>query len=106
MASAAVELEPLVRQAGIREPLLPVIGNTTARSISAPRAIADELIAQLTSAVRWTESIEYLVAQGVHTFVEIGPQDVLTGLMKRIDRRSRRLSVQDSAGINALGAAL
>jgi [acyl-carrier-protein] S-malonyltransferase len=106
MASAAVKLELFVREADFQAPSLPVIGNTTASPISDRAAITAELVAQLTAAVRWTESIEYLLARGVDTFVEIGPKDVLTGLMKRIDRQSRRFSIQDPAGIDALGAAL
>jgi [acyl-carrier-protein] S-malonyltransferase len=106
MATAAVELEPFVERTDIQAPRIPVIGNTTAGLLSDRPAIVAELVAQLTSTVRWMESIEALLARGVDTFVEIGPKDVLTGLMKRIDRQSRRFSVQDPAGISALGAAL
>ena len=45
----------------------------------------DLLVAQLTSPVRWTESIQFMIGQGVTRFVEIGPKEVLTGLIKRID---------------------
>jgi [acyl-carrier-protein] S-malonyltransferase len=106
MATAAVQLESFVQKTDIEPPRVPVIGNTTASPISDRAEITAELVSQLTATVRWTESIEYLLARGVDTFVEIGPKDVLTGLMKRIDRQSRRFSVQDPAGISALGAAL
>jgi [acyl-carrier-protein] S-malonyltransferase len=106
MAAAAVELEKFVQEADIRPPRVPVIGNTTASPLPDRAAITAELVAQLTATVRWTESIEYLLVRGVDTFVEIGPKDVLTGLMKRIDRESRRFTVQDPAGISALGGAL
>jgi [acyl-carrier-protein] S-malonyltransferase len=106
MASAAVELTGFVELSDIGEPQLTIIGNTTARPIVDRSSITTELVTQLTSAVRWTETIEYLRAEGVNTFVEIGPKDVLSGLVKRIDRRARRFSIQDPAGIQVLGAAL
>ena len=106
MASAAAGLAPLVDKVALATPLSTVIGNTTAHPLPDRPAITAELVAQLTNAVRWTESIAYLLTQGVDTFVEIGPKDVLSGLVKRIDRRSRRFSIQDPIGISALGAAL
>jgi [acyl-carrier-protein] S-malonyltransferase len=65
-------------------PQIPVIGNLSARPLVAPHQIRDELIAQLTSPVRWTDSIEYMAANGATRFVEFGPGTVLTGLVKRI----------------------
>ncbi len=50
------------------------------------------LRAQLTHRVRWTESVRYMLAQGVTTFIEIGPGDVLVGLVKRIERKTTRLT--------------
>jgi [acyl-carrier-protein] S-malonyltransferase len=61
--------------------------------------IRDELVKQLTSTVRWVESVQYMIAQGVTTFVEIGPKDVLTGLIRRIDKSVQTVNVGDAAGI-------
>ena len=105
MEPAAAGLAPLVEKAPITTPRITVIGNTTVGPLPDRPSITAELVAQLTSTVRWTESIEFLLSIGVDTFVEIGPKDILSGLVKRIDRRSRRFSVQDPAGISALGAA-
>ncbi len=104
MTSAAAAFEPLVAQLAIRRPAIPIMGNTTAQALTESPPIRAELIAQLTSSVRWTESIHYLQEQGVDTFVEIGPRDVLTGLMKRIDRKARRFSIQDKEGIAKLAS--
>ncbi len=106
MASAAANFEPLVAQAQLSLPAVPVIGNTTARPLNDIAAIRQEMVDQLTSTVRWTESMQYLLAQGVEAFVEIGPKDVLSGLLKRIDRKMTRLNVESPAGIRNLGESL
>lgn len=74
-------------------PKVPVIGNVGAAPLIDAAAIREELGAQLTSSVRWTESIGALQAAGITRFVEIGPKDVLSGLVKRIDRNAERVSL-------------
>ena len=71
-----------------------VIANVTARPIATPDEIRAELKAQLTSPVRWTESVNYLSEQGVDTYLEVGPGDVLLGLVKRIDRGAQRVKFE------------
>lgn len=90
MATAAAEFAVAVNHTPLQSPSAPVIGNTTAQPLVDIAAIRAELIAQLTGSVRWTESMRYLRAQGVERFVEVGPGEVLTGLMKRIDRSAAR----------------
>lgn len=68
----------------ITEAKVPVVANTSASPIIHPDDIRAELQAQLTSPVRWTESVRWMHAQGVTDFVELGPKDVLCGLIKRI----------------------
>jgi len=80
---------------------LPVVGNVYARPIEYVD-VRDELEAQLTSPVRWAESIQYLVTQGVTRFVEVGPKDVLAGLVRRIDDSVTAMSVGDPSGIELL----
>jgi [acyl-carrier-protein] S-malonyltransferase len=58
--------------------------------LTGPEDIRAELKAQLTSQVRWTESMRYLLEVGIGRFVEVGPGDVLIGLVKRIDRQAER----------------
>lgn len=80
---------------------LPVIGNVSARPLQLSD-LRDELEAQLTSPVRWTESVQYLAQQGVTECIELGPKDVLAGLVRRIDSRLTALSVGDPKGIDLL----
>jgi [acyl-carrier-protein] S-malonyltransferase len=80
---------------------IPVVGNVYARPIEIID-VRDELEAQLTSPVRWTESVQYLARQGVTTCVEIGPKDVLAGLIRRIDTTLTAMSVGDPKGIELL----
>ncbi|MCB0116825.1 MAG: ACP S-malonyltransferase, partial [Caldilineaceae bacterium] len=64
-------------------------------------AIVDELAAQLTGSVKWTASMQRAVDAGVTVFAEIGPGNVLTGLIKRIARSAERINVADVAGVGA-----
>lgn len=91
MATAADEFAALVNETRLVAPERPIIGNVTATSLTTTGQIRAELKAQLTSTVRWTDSMQYLLAQGVDTCVEVGAGDVLSGLMKRIDRRVKRV---------------
>ena len=91
MASAAAEFALAVDNTPIETPQIPVIGNVSALPLSGPEEIRAELKAQLTSRVRWTETIQYLSGQSVTRVVEVGSGDVLRGLVKRIDRGMERL---------------
>lgn len=86
MVPAQQQFSEAVRAAPIRDPAVPLIGNVSARPLRTAAEIRADLNAQLTSRVRWTESIEYLRDQGVRTFLEIGTGNVLCGLLRRIDR--------------------
>jgi [acyl-carrier-protein] S-malonyltransferase len=94
MASASAEFAAALAATPLQAPKIPVIGNVTARPLDTVAEIRAELEAQLTSSVRWTESMTYLVAQGVESVMEIGPGDVLLSLMKRIDRNTTRLKFE------------
>ncbi len=93
MAPIKDEFARAVAEAPIAAPGVPVVGNLIARPLETEADIRHELVKQLTGPVRWTESVRYMVAQGVQTFVEFGPGTVLTGLIKRIDRRVGRVNV-------------
>jgi [acyl-carrier-protein] S-malonyltransferase len=80
---------------------VPVISNVYARPVQIID-IRDELEAQLTSPVRWTESVQYLAQQGITTCLEIGPKDVLAGLVRRIDNTLTAMSVSDPKSIELL----
>jgi [acyl-carrier-protein] S-malonyltransferase len=75
-----------LKATSIHRPQIPIIGNVSASSLMSAADVQSELQAQLTSRVRWTESIRAMIDDGVTTFIEMGPGSVLTGLLKRIDR--------------------
>ena len=86
-----------------KTPSIPVIGNVTALPLTTPEEVKTELRNQLTSPVQWQRTIEYMVKQGVTTFIEIGPAKVLTGLIKRINKEVTTQNIGDLAAIKALG---
>lgn len=83
MAGIRDEFAGVVAGTPISAAVIPVIANTSAQPITQPDDIRAELAAQLTSQVRWTDSVRRMAAQGVTHFVELGPKDVLCGLIKR-----------------------
>ncbi|MBQ2796487.1 MAG: ACP S-malonyltransferase [Tidjanibacter sp.] len=84
MASAKEELQRAIEQTEFRAPRCPVYQNVDARPHTSPEEIKTNLIAQLTSPVRWTQSVLAMVADGAEEFVELGPGKVLTGLVAKI----------------------
>ena len=101
MQGAAAELQIAIEATPIAAPRFPLIANMSAQPIQNVDDIRAELIAQLTGSVRWTESMQHALTAGVTHFVEIGPGDALTGMIKRIDRRATRLNVNDPSGVTA-----
>ena len=93
MAPAAREFAERVAGTPLQTPHTPVIGNVSAAALTTADAIRAELVAQLTSPVRWTESIRRMIADGANRFVELGPGTVLAGLVKRIDANVEVLNV-------------
>lgn len=102
MACIAGEFRQAVEATPLRDPALPVVANITARPLTSVAAIHEEMVGQLTSPVQWVASMQYLLNAGVTTFVELGPAEVLTGLLKRIDRSAKRVNVRNSADLHAL----
>lgn len=86
MAPAAEALGRAIADAGVRDAATPVIANLSAQPIQSASDIQEELRAQLTGSVRWTESVRFLASRGVDHFIEIGSGTVLGGLVKRILR--------------------
>lgn len=94
------EFGAVVDAAPIVDAQLPIVANVSAAPVNSAADIRAELKAQLTSPVRWTESVRWLIDQGVTQVLEVGPKDVLANLMKRIDRQIKRTNVGDTAEIN------
>ena len=94
MDSVADAFAAAVTAAPLSAARIPVVANVTARPITTPDEIRAELTAQLTAPVRWTDSVRQLGALGVDAYVEVGPGDVLLGLVKRIDRAAARVKFE------------
>ena len=102
VASAADRLRPAVEEIQFNEPRVPFFSTVTAQAEPAAR-IGSLLVEQLTTPVKFTQSVGALVREGVGTFVEVGPGTVLSGLVKRIDRSVTAVSVNNLAALNKLG---
>jgi len=87
-----------------RPPVIPIVGNTTAQPLTTAESIKDELLRQLCNCVQWQRSVEYMIGDGVSTFIEIGPGKVLAGLIKRIDRNVKILNIGDADAVRGLGS--
>lgn len=95
LASAASRLEDALTRISIDVPAVPVVNNVTATPLDNPEAIRRRLIEQLTSMVRWRESVEFLRDQGVARLVELGPGGTLTRLAGRIDPALNARAIQE-----------
>jgi [acyl-carrier-protein] S-malonyltransferase len=73
--------------------------NVDAALVTDPAALRNALVRQVTGAVRWTESMQLLIAAGVTNFVEVGPGKVLSGLLRQIDRSQKCAQVEDPASL-------
>jgi [acyl-carrier-protein] S-malonyltransferase len=101
MASAQPKLQAKLAGVAITAPAVPVIANVTARPHEGPEAVRARLVEQVTSSVRWEESMRYLIAQGFTRFIELGPGTALSGFMKRIDKNAQILNVADAASLES-----
>jgi [acyl-carrier-protein] S-malonyltransferase len=101
VARAADRLRPAVERIRFAEPIAPFMSTVTAKIEPAQR-MGTLLVDQLTAPVKFTQAARELAREGVKTFVEVGPGDVLSGLVKRIDRSVKSISVNSLAAIEKL----
>ncbi|OZB97752.1 ACP S-malonyltransferase [Paenibacillus sp. XY044] len=106
MKSAAEKLGEKLQPLHFNEPAIPVIANVTARPAASAGDIRGLLVEQVYSPVLWEDTVTYLVSQGVHTFVEIGPGNVLTGLIKKTDKSVKLINVSSLDSLETLKASL
>jgi [acyl-carrier-protein] S-malonyltransferase len=88
-----VELEAAINTTKFSTPICPVYQNVTAAAVSNPSDIQKNLIAQLTAPVKWTQSVQQMIADGATQFIEVGPGKVLQGLVKKINASAEAMSV-------------
>ena len=93
MEKAATEMTDKINESDFQNPNLPIISNVTAKAEKDSNMIKNLLIQQITSKVRWKESVEYMIKNGINEFVEIGPGKVLSGLVKRIDKNVKVVNI-------------
>jgi [acyl-carrier-protein] S-malonyltransferase len=86
MEPARQELAQAINETAFNHPICPIYQNVNAQAVTEPALIKENLIAQLTSPVRWTQIMQNMMADGATTFVEVGPGTVLQGLVKKVDK--------------------
>lgn len=91
-----------ISQLNFNTPEIPIVVNTTAKPVTTAGEVKEELLRQLCHCVQWQPSVEYMVGEGVSTFIEIGPGQVLSGLIKRISDKVRVLNMSDPESIKAV----
>jgi [acyl-carrier-protein] S-malonyltransferase len=106
MQPAQDALAPVLEDLRFVPARIPVVVNVDAALRIDGQALRDALVRQVTGAVRWTESMQLLIAQGVTNFVEVGPGKVLSGLLRQIDRSQKCGQAEDAASIEKLLTAL
>lgn len=95
MQPAQAGLKKSLQQAQFHYSLIPIISNVTAKPMEEATEIQQRLEEQLVSPVRWQESIEWMIEEGVDLFIELGPGSVLGGLVRKINRHVQVFSIQD-----------
>jgi [acyl-carrier-protein] S-malonyltransferase len=87
MEPARLELEAAIKETTFKVPVCPIYQNVTAKGVTDPAEIQQNLINQLTGAVRWTQTMQHMIGDGASSFTEVGPGKVLQGLLKKVDRQ-------------------
>jgi [acyl-carrier-protein] S-malonyltransferase len=104
MRPAEERLKPILDAGNFKDLWLSLVSNVDASPIGTAHAVRNALIRQVASPVRWVESVQRMISMGVRRFVEVGPGNVLTGLIKRIDPSVELINVSDVPSIEALVA--
>ena len=100
MEPARTELAAAIENTVFSEPKCPIYQNVTASAINTASEIKANLISQLTAPVRWTQSVQQMIADGATEFIEVGPGNVLQGLVKKIDREVETMAATLAPKIN------
>src|SRR6267154_3775511 len=106
MESAYVKLEKVLADVPMQAPRFPVISNVTGEEVKTPEEIRETLRDQVTGTVRWTDCMQRLIHLGCDFFIELGPGNVLAGLLKRTNRDISITSVGDAESVRKCGGVL
>lgn len=99
MQRAAEQFTQAMSHLHLQDAHIPIVSDISARAITSADEIRSELSRQLYTSVQWTETVRRMLGDGVTTFVEIGPGEVLAGLIRRIDRQARTVSIGDAVSL-------
>jgi [acyl-carrier-protein] S-malonyltransferase len=102
MRPAAEKLTPELQKTNIKDAKFPLVGNVDAKPVTDAENIRNNLALQVTSSVRWVESVQFIASQDVTTFIEMGPGSVLKGLIRKIDRNLTVQNIQSMEDVGAL----
>jgi [acyl-carrier-protein] S-malonyltransferase len=102
MAPVQPRLADVLGSIQLKHPSAPIVANVTAEPYTDAGRIVPLLLSQVTSPVRWVESVQHIVTSGVDTLLELGPGKVLTGLTRRIDKKVRALNVEDPQSLRVV----
>lgn len=100
LSEAAANMEGPLAQAQVQDGWAPVYGNCDAQPASGAGKVRKNLVRQIDHPVLWEDSVRAMEAAGAETFIEVGPGKVLTGLLRKIDRKARILNVEDPESLN------
>jgi len=101
MSPAQSGLNAMIDSLDFHDPLVPLVGNVTAKSLGTAEEVKEELRMQLTSCVQWNNTVKFMLNDGITNFYEIGHGKVLSGMVKRIDRSASVSNIGDFAGVLA-----
>jgi [acyl-carrier-protein] S-malonyltransferase len=99
MQPAVDGMAEIIAKLSFNPPTIPIVGNTTAQPLTTAELVKEELLKQLCNCVQWQHSVEYMLDDGVSTFIELGPGRVLAGLIKRIDRGVNIVNIGDAEAV-------
>lgn len=106
LTGAGEKLKAVLDQVEICEPQIPYVANVTAQYVRSASEVKELLTKQVSSSVRWQQSVEAMLADGVDTFIEIGPGKTLAGFMRKIDRNAKTFNVEKLEDIEKVVEAL
>ena len=106
LAEAGKKLGKVLEGVEVHTPQIPYVANVTAEYVTDEKEVKLLLEKQVSSSVRWEQSIRRMIADGVDTFIEIGPGKTLTGFMKKIDRNVKALNIEKMEDIEKVKEAL
>ena len=102
MQLAVDGMAKVIATLSFNQPAVPIIGNTTAQPLATAESVKEELLRQLCNCVQWQRSVEYMVGNGVSTFIELGPGKVLAGLIRRIDKSVKIINIGDAEAVRGV----